>query len=71
MYMDLISYIKQNRTLQSTELNASVELSVPLTLESANKSILLDHTISSTTVATCCSCNHLIAFNDVITFNLP
>lgn len=45
-------------------------LILPLTFESASKSILLDHTISSTLVATCRSSNCRIAFEDVIARNL-
>jgi hypothetical protein len=43
---------------------------VPLTFERANKSILFDHTMSSTFVATCRSSNWRIAFDDVIVYNL-
>lgn len=44
---------------------------LPLTFDSASKSILLDHTISSTLVATCRSSNCRIAFDDVIACSLP
>ena len=43
---------------------------VPLTFERANKSILFDHTMSSTFVATCRSSNCRIAFDDVIVYYL-
>jgi hypothetical protein len=43
---------------------------LPLTFERANKSILLDHTMSSTVVATCRSSNCRIAFDDVIVYYL-
>lgn len=67
-FISLYQVKENSETNQMQTLNPLI---LPLTLESASKSILLDHTISSTLVATCRSSNCRIAFDDVIVRNLP
>jgi len=61
--MALVNYNTQKKMCNEYK---PVVVIVPLTFERANKSILFDHTMSSTFVATCRSSNCRIAFDDVI-----